>query len=49
MSSWDIEREMERADLRSLGSVSMATSSAVSDADDLDIDPIEEVSPSITV
>ncbi|BES96330.1 SH3 domain-Hypothetical protein protein 5 (SH3BP5) [Nesidiocoris tenuis] len=40
--SWDIEREMERADLRSLGSVSMATSSALSDADDLDIDPIEE-------
>uniref|UniRef100_A0A0A9YH16 SH3 domain-binding protein 5 n=1 Tax=Lygus hesperus TaxID=30085 RepID=A0A0A9YH16_LYGHE len=42
VTSWDIEREMERADLRSLGSVSMATSSALSDADDLDIDPIEE-------
>ncbi|XP_014254331.1 SH3 domain-binding protein 5 homolog isoform X2 [Cimex lectularius] len=41
-SCWDIEQEMERADLRSLGSLSMATSSAISDNEELDIEPLEE-------
>ncbi|KAK9501921.1 hypothetical protein O3M35_012554 [Rhynocoris fuscipes] len=36
-SPWDLEKEMERADLRSLGSISVATSSAVSESDDLEI------------
>ncbi|XP_073970701.1 SH3 domain-binding protein 5 homolog isoform X2 [Rhodnius prolixus] len=41
-SPWDLEREMERADLRSLGSISVATSSAVSESDDLEADVVDE-------
>ena len=39
---WDLEKEMEKCELRSIGSLSIATSSAVSE-DDLDIEPIQEV------
>ncbi|CAH1404261.1 unnamed protein product [Nezara viridula] len=38
---WDLEKEMEKCELHSIGSLSIATSSAVSE-DELDVEPIQE-------
>lgn len=43
-SSADCDYDLDNCDIRSLGSVSRATSSAMSEGDDLDDDPLEEVS-----
>lgn len=39
--TWDLEKEMEKCELRSIGSLSIATSSAISE-DDIDVEPIQE-------
>ncbi|XP_075237270.1 SH3 domain-binding protein 5 homolog [Lycorma delicatula] len=42
VTSSDCEYDLDNCDIRSLGSMSRATSSAVSEGDDLDDDPLEE-------